>query len=89
MRRREFLYVMTGGVASAAYPAIPKLLGTALPRVKTRDKNMPNILFIAVDDLRTQLRCYGDKHALTPNIDRLTEEGVVFSHAYCYDRPAA
>ena len=42
-----------------------------------------NVLFIAVDDLRTQLRCYGDRHALTPSMDRLTESGVVFQHAYC------
>ena len=43
----------------------------------------PNILFIAVDDLRPSLGCYEDKHAITPNIDRLAKEGVQFNHAYC------
>ena len=43
----------------------------------------PNILFIAVDDLRPSLGCYGDKHAITPNIDRLAKEGVQFNRAYC------
>ncbi len=40
------------------------------------------MLFIAVDDLRTELNCYGASHIHSPNIDRLAEEGVLFSNAY-------
>ena len=43
----------------------------------------PNVLFIAVDDLRPELACYGKKHIHSPNIDRLAASGVLFERAYC------
>jgi len=43
----------------------------------------PNILFIAVDDLRPELGCYGAKHIQSPNIDRLAASGTTFQQAYC------
>ena len=45
--------------------------------------NRPNVLFIAVDDLRPQLGCYGHKQMISPNIDRLAEQGVLFRRSYC------
>ena len=38
----------------------------------------PNILLIVVDDLKPALGCYGDKKAVTPNIDSLARKGVMF-----------
>lgn len=41
-----------------------------------------NFLLIIIDDLRTALECYGDTKAYTPNINRLAEQGVIFSQAF-------
>jgi choline-sulfatase len=46
-------------------------------------KSPPNILFIAVDDLRPELGCYGNEYVKSPNIDRLAEDGITFTRAYC------
>lgn len=43
----------------------------------------PNVLFIAVDDLRPQLACYGREQMNTPNFDRLARRSVLFERAYC------
>lgn len=43
----------------------------------------PNVLFIAVDDLRPELACYNQEHISSPNIDRLAASGVLFERAYC------
>lgn len=42
-----------------------------------------NVLFIAVDDLRPELNCYGKTHIYSPNIDRLASEGLLLERAYC------
>lgn len=43
----------------------------------------PNILFIALDDLRPELGCYGNQEIISPNMDRLASEGLVFNRTYC------
>ena len=43
----------------------------------------PNVLFIAIDDLKPTIGVYGDKTILTPNIDRLAARGTVFLNNHC------
>jgi len=43
----------------------------------------PNILFIAVDDLKPLLGCYENTLVKTPNIDRLAKIATVFNKNYC------
>ena len=41
-----------------------------------------NVLFIIADDLNCDLGAYGDFKAITPNIDKLAERGVLFGNAH-------
>jgi arylsulfatase A-like enzyme len=73
MNRREFL-------TAAAAVSLPVLSGrlSGQPAAKR-----PNVLFIAVDDLRPELNCYGRTQIVSPNLDRLAATGMTFAHAYC------
>ncbi|WP_394795496.1 sulfatase [Armatimonas sp.] len=57
------------------------LLGGALV-ASAQPSNRYNVLFIAVDDLRPELGCYGVKEAQSPHIDRLAKSGMLFTRHY-------
>lgn len=46
------------------------------------ENNKYNVLFIAVDDLRPELGCYGVSHAQSPNIDAFAKEACLFDRHY-------
>lgn len=50
---------------------------------KADTANRKNVLFLIMDDLRPELNCYGAHYMKTPNIDRLSRQGVMFENAYC------
>ena len=42
----------------------------------------PNILWITAEDMSPVLGCYGDKDAITPNLDALSTRSVRYTHAF-------
>jgi arylsulfatase A-like enzyme len=49
---------------------------------EVQEVKTPNILFIAIDDLRPELGVFGNHEIKTPNMDALGYDGVVFENAY-------
>jgi len=81
LTRRNFLVdaFALGAASTFLSPTACLLARTSSQRRARR----PNVLFIAVDDLRPQLGCYGTATMISPNIDRLASEGILFERAYC------
>ena len=52
-------------------------------RQKPEIATPPNILFIAADDMKPVLGCYGNGQIITPHIDQLAREGFVFMNNHC------
>lgn len=48
-----------------------------------KGEQKPHVLFISIDDLRPELGCYGSPVAVTPHLDKLAKEGLLFNRAYC------
>ena len=60
------------------------LFAASAPLLAADAKPKPNVLFIAIDDLRDWVGYLGrNPQAKTPNIDRLAARGVAFTRAYC------
>lgn len=51
---------------------------------KNEIETKPNVLFIAIDDLRPELGCYGVDYIDSPNIDKLASEGRIFTNHYVH-----
>ncbi len=89
LTRRQVIHTL---FATAAFGVTTRFItGCSLSNAKQQTNSgganfpgkRPNILFIAIDDLRPQLGCYGHKQMVTPNIDRLASEGLLFKRTYC------
>jgi len=53
------------------------------PKSEESKQKPKNILFIAIDDLKPEMGCYGDTFIQTPNMDRLAAGGFVFQNNHC------
>ncbi len=79
--RREFLGMGLKGMGAGLLA--PRLPGVFSSTTGQATRRRHNVLFIAVDDLRPQLRCYGHEQMISPNIDRLAGGGTLFERTYC------
>jgi arylsulfatase A-like enzyme len=59
------------------------LAAVGLARAADSSPVRPNILFIAVDDLRPEFGAYGASYVKSPNLDRIAKAGITFNRAYC------
>lgn len=66
----------------AALAPLTALPASAADAPKPTEKKKWNVLWILGDDLSPDLGCYGDPLVKTPNLDKLAEEGVRFTHAF-------
>ncbi len=67
-----FVVVIVAGFSTAAW----------LPATHAADR--PNILWISLEDISPDLGCYGDKYAVTPNIDKLATQGCRYTNAFTH-----
>lgn len=72
MKYQDILWLGTALVA--AYPSFSVFANT---------EKQPNIIYIIADDLGYgELGCYGQEKIETPNIDKLSQSGMIFSNHY-------
>ncbi|CAN5906334.1 sulfatase [soil metagenome] len=72
MRIHSILCLFICSIAATLWPA-------PLP---AQEMQRPNVLFIAIDDLRNELGCLGVDHAQTPHLDALAATGRLLTHHY-------
>lgn len=76
MKKYNFALILLPTIAIAG--ALPFSAGA-----QTTNQHKPyNVLFIASDDLNSDINTFGNPNVHTPNLDRLAKMGVVFTHAY-------
>ena len=77
MKRRKFLKSIGAGTAAFSVPWI----GAAC-RAGKKKQQRPNILWIYVEDMSPLMSCYGYDLNPTPNLDKLSRDGVRFAHTF-------
>jgi uncharacterized sulfatase len=81
--RREFLKAAGLCASSVVFSGCGDLTAppTARPLPEPAPEK-PNILWITCEDISPYLGCYGDPFAITPNLDRLAGQSIVYDNAY-------
>ena len=77
--KKRFACVTLGSVVLLGALAGACLVGCS------RTTPRPNVILIVVDTLRAdRLGCMGSTSGLTPNMDTLAADGVLFERAFCH-----
>ena len=74
----------TAGLQITVLPPPPPVASP--DRVRKHPANTYNLLFVAIDDMRPLINAYGETEPLrplTPKMDRLADQGVMFANAHC------
>ena len=84
MNRSFLILIAIGLFATPAFSEDPPASSTQTSSTETTSaiQARPNILWITVEDMSPRLGCYGDTTVPTPNLDRLSSEGLRFTHAF-------
>ena len=77
------LYVRLLFVVAILFLGLSSCKGDLKTKKVVNQKTPKNILFIAIDDLKPLLGCYGDTYVKTPNIDKLASQGFVLENNHC------
>ena len=71
------------GIAVVLFVLCGSLVLTAVGKLAAAEaRQRPNVLWITCEDTSPNLGCYGDRFAVTPNLDRLAAEGVRYTNAF-------
>src|SRR3954466_12405283 len=60
---------------------IATLIGLFISTSLASAADQPNILWITCEDISPNLGCYGDRYAVTPNLDALAAKGMRYTNA--------
>ena len=63
-------------------PVILAVLCAVLSPRSGQSAERPNIIWLSAEDISPHLGCFGDPHAITPELDRLASEGVRYTHTF-------
>ena len=69
-------------IALALLLATPAIVPSQVRQ--TPDPRRPNIIWLVLDDASPALGSYGDRQAITPNMDHLAREGARFTRAFTH-----
>jgi len=81
MERRDFL--KKSGLFAGATALAEWTLTQSSFAQQQKAEPMPDVIFIAIEDIAPLFGCYGHPVVKTPNIDALAGRGVLFKKAYC------